>query len=83
MESTKYWTLSMLNGIGYAAAASTALAWAFPKLAKRSNPASRIVCGLAGFAWTVWQGYRYTNALVEEQTGDSIVENLKMEIEAD
>lgn len=55
----KLYALSFFNGAGYACAASTALVWAFPKLAKRNlDPKSRIICGLTGLAWAVWQTYR-------------------------
>ena len=55
----KLYALSFFNGAGYACAASTALVWAFPKLAKRNlDPKSRIICGLTGLAWILWQTYR-------------------------
>ena len=58
-NEAKIYALSIFNGFGYACAASTALVWAFPKLAKRNlDPTLRIICGLTGFAWTLWQTYR-------------------------
>lgn len=58
-KELKIYALDIFNGAGYACAASTALVWAFPKLAKRNlDPVSRIICGLTGFAWAVWATYR-------------------------
>lgn len=63
----KAYLKSTLNGAGYACAASTALVWAFPKLARRNlDPKSRIICGLTGLAWCIWQACSYQERLEEE-----------------
>lgn len=63
----KAYLKSFLNGFGYAAAASTSIVWAFPKLAKRNlGPKARIVCGLTGYAWCIWQYLNYHEKLEEE-----------------
>jgi len=63
----KAYLKSFLNGFGYAAAASTSIVWGFPKLAKRNlGPKARIVCGLTGYAWCIWQYLNYHKKLEEE-----------------
>lgn len=84
----KLHALSCFNGAGYACAASTALVWAFPKLAKRNlGPKARIVCGLTGFAWAVWQTFRcqedLEDRLSEEWSNKDAAEFKEMFVEED
>lgn len=67
---------SVLNGIGFASATSTAVAWAFPKLANwDATPKARIACGLTGLAWCIWQTYSYQERLEEEFTEKVVMTN--------